>query len=99
MRLSSFPFVIVRIGCSQCKRRGSYRLARLAEAHGAETDVRKVLHRLTLDCPWREDERQRRDGKSRCFAAFVDLEKPTPPDLPPAMAGLRVIKGGREDAA
>lgn len=32
----------------------------------------------------------------RCHARFVDLDRATtPPDLPPAMAGLKLIRGGK----
>jgi hypothetical protein len=105
MRLSAFPYVVVRIACSHCKRHGSYRLARLAEAHGAETDLPELLERVTADCPWRVRRRFAHPITHdivRCYARFVDLDGPVPPppDLPPAMGGLRVLKGGRdEDAA
>jgi hypothetical protein len=29
--LASFPYVTLRVACRNCRRRGSYRLARLAE--------------------------------------------------------------------
>jgi hypothetical protein len=33
--LLGYPYVILRIGCEACRRRGSYRLAILAEKEGA----------------------------------------------------------------
>ena len=54
-RLSDFPWVIVRIACRSCRRHGSYRLARVAEAHGAEISLDDLLARLTADCPLRLD--------------------------------------------
>ena len=34
--LAGFPYVLVRIACYHCDRRGAYRLARLASKYGAE---------------------------------------------------------------
>lgn len=103
MRLSAYPFVVVRIDCSHCKRRGTYRLARLAEGHGAEIELPELLERITDDCPWRIKQRYSHPGQwdlVKCYARFLDLEWPRPPDLPPGIGGLRLVKGGRdEDAA
>src|SRR3712207_6156555 len=97
-RLSSYPFVVVRIGCNLCHRQGAYRLARLAAKFGAEMPLDEVLFRLSFDCPWREGP-ERRQGNQyvpKCHARFVDLEgAPRPPDLPPAMMGLRIVQGGK----
>ena len=35
-RLSEFPWVVVRVGCGLCNRKGEYRLARLAAKYGSE---------------------------------------------------------------
>ena len=51
MKLSSFPYVVVRLGCRLCKRSGSYRLARLAEKHGAETSLDALMAALTNRLP------------------------------------------------
>ena len=49
--LASYPYVIVRIGCPQCRdRQGSYRLARLAAKFGPETPLDEVLDRIAMDC-------------------------------------------------
>jgi hypothetical protein len=97
-RLSSFPFVIVRIGCSLCGRNGAYRLARLAAKYGPEIPLDQLLERLAVDCPWRRGRRRQASGKDdpECRARFVDLDgPPRPPDLPPSFQGLRVIAGGK----
>lgn len=98
-RLSSYPFVVVRIGCDLCHRRGRYRLARLAAKFGPEIPLDELLWRLAFDCPWQEGPHRRVGNQyvPKCRARFVDLTGPRrPPDLPPAMMGLRLIQGGRE---
>ena len=63
--LALYPFVVVRIACRVCSRRGAYRLARLAAKHGPETSLRDVLDRFSYDCLWRAEARSKR-GKSAC---------------------------------
>lgn len=96
-RLSDFPFVVVRIECPLCNREGAYRLARLAAKFGAEISLEALLDRLAQDCAWRREAGERPAGKydPKCGARFVDLHAPRPPDLPPGMVGLRLIRGGR----
>jgi hypothetical protein len=95
--LSSYPFIVIRVGCSLCPRSGSYRLARLAAKYGAEIPLDELLDRLARDCRWRRETGEGPAGKydPKCGARFVDLDAPRPPDLPPALAGLRVIRGGK----
>lgn len=93
--LAFFPYVVVRIRCQSCDRQGSYRLARLAAKFGAEMPLNEVMARITVDCPWREERRARARG---CKAFFPDLTgPPRPPDLPPGLAPLRLIKGGKQE--
>ena len=74
--LSSYPYVIVRIGCRRCTRKGAYRLARLAEKYGAEIPMLELLAHLAGDCAiWRT----RHPGAPRCGAYFIDLEFPAQP--------------------
>ena len=102
MRVSEFPFVVVRIDCHLCLRRGAYRLARIAERFGAETALATVLSALAMDCPWRPAPGSRHPGKyeRKCRAKFTDLRKfpPRPLDLPPAMAGLRLVVDNKRKA-
>jgi hypothetical protein len=95
--LSTYPFVIVRIGCAFCNRTGTYRLARLAAKYGAEIPMNELLDRLARDCQWRREVGERPPGKydPKCGARFIDLDAPRPPDLPPGTMGLRVVKGGK----
>jgi len=92
--------VVVRVGCEACKRYGSYRLARLAAKYGAEISLDELMENLTQDCVRRGDRRKRSRNDPDCYACFIDLERPPrPPDLPPRLQTLRVIRGGRTDAA
>ena len=91
--LSSYPYVVVRIGCRRCTRKGSYRLARLAAKYGAEIPMMELLAHLAGDCAiWDA----RHPGAPRCGAYFVDLEFPAPPPDRPTegMRRLRLVKGG-----
>jgi hypothetical protein len=97
-RLSSYPYVVVRIGCSLCGRNGAYRLARLAAKYGPEIKLVDLVGKLALDCPWRREKGRRPLGKydPKCGARLVDLEgPPRPPDLPPQVKRLQVIRGGK----
>lgn len=100
-RLSAYPYVVVRVRCDLCHRAGSYRLARLAAKFGPEMTLPDLLDRLALDCPYRRGPGQRQAGKyePKCHARLPDVDTPTPrpPDLPPGMCGLRVIRGGRDE--
>lgn len=91
-RLIDFPYVRVRLACSLCHRRGSYRLARLADKYGAYIEMRDLLAYLAGDCKhWGHPHHPIRLG---CGAHFCDLGSGRPPDLPPGAVPLRVVKGG-----
>jgi hypothetical protein len=60
-----YPFVVVRIACRVCSRRGSYRLARLAAKFGPEITLRDLADRFSYDCLWRAEARSKA-GKSAC---------------------------------
>ena len=70
---------------------GPYRLARLAAKFGPETALGQVLYRFSYDCLWREEARSKR-GLSACGVYLPDIERPKPPDLPPDMVKLRLVK-------
>jgi hypothetical protein len=59
-----YPFVVVRIACRVCSRRGSYRLARLAAKYSPEISLRDVPDRFSYDCLWRAEARSERAGKA-----------------------------------
>ena len=94
-RLLSYPYVVVRVACSRCGRSGSYRLARLAERYGAGISMAELLEALSADCRFRANKRVA-GHYERCGATFPDLGKPTPPDVPPTLRGLRVVKPAAE---
>jgi hypothetical protein len=89
--LALYPFVVVRIACRVCSRGGSYRLARLAAKFGSEISLGDLTERFSYDCPWRAEARSKR-GTSSCGVYWPDLEMPRPPDLPPGLVKLRLIK-------
>ncbi|GHA28268.1 hypothetical protein GCM10007989_25390 [Devosia pacifica] len=94
-----YPFVVCRIKCRMCVRRGQYRLARLAQKYGADTSLAHMLHLLTIDCPWNTDRRKPQKYAKGCGAFLPDIEgPPRPPDLPPALGGLVPIEGGKKAA-
>ena len=45
-----YPYIVVRIGCRRCTRKGAYRLARLAAKYGAEIPMMELLAHLAGDC-------------------------------------------------
>ncbi|MDF2618604.1 MAG: hypothetical protein K0S00_1263 [Xanthobacteraceae bacterium] len=94
MLLVEYPYVIVRFGCTLCRRRGQMRLARLAEKYGADTSMLTVLNNVAWSCPLpRRGSEHAKPQKyaARCGAFFPDLEGGgPPPDIPPV--ALRVIK-------
>lgn len=98
-RLSSFPWVVARIGCAECPRTGRYRLVRLAAAFGPEALLTAVLYELSKDCPIRLEHAGGHLSTS-CAARFIDVTDPNPPlpDLPAPLRGLSVIEGGRAEA-
>ncbi len=93
-RLSEYPYVIVRIACTRCPRKGQYRLVRLAERFGADARLTDVLSKLSASCP-HADTARHQSVHDRWGAVFPDLVKPTPPDVPLAPQGMHIV-GGRE---
>ena len=92
--IAFYPFVIVRIACRVCSRRGAYRLARIAAKFGPEISLRDLTDRFSYDCLWRDEVRSKR-GVSACGVYLPDLELPRPPpDLPPSLMKLRLVKNG-----
>ena len=90
MRLVDYPFIVVRFRCDICHRSGQSRLARLADKHGCLTTMDQLCDRITRDCPWRKD---RAAVVAGCGIYLPDLRRlPVPPDLPPGMVPLRIVK-------
>jgi hypothetical protein len=91
--LAFYPFVAVRIACHVCSRRGSYRQARLAAKSGPEIALSDLTNQFSYDCMWRAEAHGRK-RKSGCGVYLPDLEHRRPPDLPPGMVKLQLIKKG-----
>lgn len=95
-----YPYVVVRIACDCCGRRGAYRLTRLVYKFGLNARLENILRRLIDDCPYVSDPRGKRPHRllpdEMCEAYFPDFEPPQqPPDLPPPpKIPLRIVRGG-----
>jgi len=94
-RLVDYPYVVVRISCSHCRRRGRVRLARLAEKYGADVTIVDLLNNVAWSCPLPRlgtDHRKPQKYGARCGIYLPDLVTGAgpPPDLPPV--GLRLVK-------
>jgi hypothetical protein len=83
MRLSEYPYVVVRLECAKCGRKGQYRLARLAERYGAEMTLPWLRDALTKGCIRKESVHA--SVYDVCGATFVDITARRPPDVPGAM--------------
>jgi hypothetical protein len=85
--LAFYPYVIVRVGCERCTRKGAFRLARLAAKFGADITLDQLIAKLVAaECPfWKT--RHRYHGS--CQARLLDLDAfREVPDLPPAIFQL-----------
>jgi hypothetical protein len=88
--LATYPYIVVRLACRFCQRRGQYRLARLAAKYGAEIEMGNLLEHLAKDC---EYWRPRHPYHKGCGGYFRDLRPGNPPpDLPPGMVLFRPRK-------
>jgi hypothetical protein len=94
--LADYPYVVLRTRCDHCGRANAYRLARVAQAFGANMPMAEVLTRLFGDCPFALDRRPAHRDATRCLGYFPDLAGPRrPPDLPPPLMRWSVIDGGK----
>jgi hypothetical protein len=78
--LAHYPFVVVRIRCRVCSRKGSYRLARIAAKYEPEITLRDLLDRFSYDCLWHTQSRSKK-GRTDCGVYLPDLEHKRPPDM------------------
>src|SRR5215216_3260051 len=85
--LAYFPYIVVRIGCDRCTRKGAFRLARLAAKFGADITLDQLIAKLvSADCPY---SKTRHPYHGTCHARFVDLDAfREVPDLQPAILRL-----------
>jgi hypothetical protein len=97
--LAEYPYVVLRLRCHVCERWRDCRVAILAWEFRPETPVGEMLHLFMRRCPWDPHNPARKPQKygMRCGAYLPDLNSGRPPDLPPSMACLTVIEGGRDE--
>ena len=94
-RLSDFPWVIARVSCRLCPRRGQYRIVRLAARYGPDVELERLLEILAADCQWMRPGRKARAYEARCGVRFTDVDGRGPgPDMPPGVVVpiLRMVK-------
>jgi hypothetical protein len=80
--LADYPFILVRLSCDLCPRRGRYRLARLVARFGADADLDQVRRELARPCHRLENKgTAMRPG---CRVEYSDLRygSQRSPDLP-----------------
>lgn len=82
-KLADYPFVVVRLDCDLCPRRGRYRLARLVARFGDYASLYRVRRELAKPCHRLENSgTAMRPG---CRVDYPDLRYGSRqrPDLPP----------------
>jgi hypothetical protein len=89
--LAHYPFVVARIACRVCNRSGSYRLARLAAKFGPEISLRDLTDRFSCDLHV-AGRGAVKEAQVACGVYLPDLEYSRPPDAPPGMVKLRLVK-------
>lgn len=97
--LRDYPWVVVRLRCHFCRRGGDARLAVLAAKYGPYITMGRLVIEFIAGCewaPWNPIRRPQKYGM-KCGGYCPDLRRPEPPDLPPGMAGLSLIEGGKAD--
>lgn len=97
--LARWPWVEVRFRCHYCSRHDDVRLATLAAKKGHRITIGSLVRQWSSLCPWHHTNPARKPQKygHKCGGHCPDLRRFTPPDLPPAMGGLVVLEGGKED--
>ena len=96
-KLSDYPWVVIRIECVLCLRKGAYRLARLAARYGPEQSLDGLLADLAHDCPWWRSKCDRREYRAQCGARFIDLDRSLLPVDDPRARVYRQRGPSRED--
>lgn len=102
--LRDYPYVVVRVRCNLCGRRGSYRLAVLAERYGADCTLDSLLEHLRqvrrvcpYPLPWTVG--KRRKMQAVCHIMLPDWwQHVRPPDMLPDQ-GMRLVVDNDPDEA
>jgi len=91
--LLHYPYVVVRLKCDVCNRRGGFRLARLVEKFGCDIPLEDLVKRLAHPACGHRPENQRKGKRwtieGGCKAYLRDLESPMPPPDMPGAPALR----------
>lgn len=97
--LRDYPWVLVRFRCHFCQRAGDARLAVLAARYGPSTMVGELLRIFMGRCDWSSFNPAYKPQKygMKCGGYMPDLGRIGPPDLPPALRGLKLVEGGKGD--
>jgi len=97
--LEFYPWIVVRFACRTCRVFTDRRLALLVEEFGAATTLEHLLDLFIANCPHRPRKRNGRPMTAimACGGYCRDIGSPRPPDLPPSLAGLTLIEGGKDD--
>lgn len=97
--LQHYPWIVVRFACTACRTYSNVRLAVLAERFGATQTIGVLVEMFRRNCPHRPRKRNGRISHAyvQCGGYCPDLGTTRPPDLPPSLAGLTLIQGGRDD--
>lgn len=95
--LDRYPWVVVRFRCHYCARARDARLAALAARFGANMTIGELLALFVGRCRWNPHSPLRKPQKygHKCGGYCPDLGRAGPPDLPPSLAGLTLIEGGK----
>jgi hypothetical protein len=88
--LVHYPFVVVRIACVPARGAGLTVLLDWRRNMDLKSAF-DLTDRFFYDCFWRAKPRSKK-GKSACGVYLPDLEQPRPPDVPPKMVKLRLVK-------
>jgi hypothetical protein len=97
--LRLYPWIVLRFRCHYCERSVDMRLADAVVWYGRRSTLGQLLRRFVSECPWDPESTLRKPQKygHKCGAYCPDIGRGGPPDLPPAMRGLTVIDGGKDD--
>lgn len=97
--LGRYPWIVLRLRCHVCERRADVRLTACVARYGYGVPLGLVLRRFMAACPYDPFTELRKPQKygHRCGAYLPDIYSGRPPDLPPSMAGLNLIEGGKAD--
>jgi hypothetical protein len=96
--LLHYPWVVIRLRCHYCERLADARLAACVARFGTRATLGELLDRFVAGCAWDPHSVLRKPQKygHKCGAYCPDIGRSGPPDLPPALAGLRIIDGGKD---